>query len=111
MFSSVLDVHRQNEADERDCTDDADHAVGTYGCAKKPYFESLGLSHEIISISSDSTAEPNMRVHWLYLDGADNDIRRARKKRCNLNKLDERLGPPHSREKTADGGQTRSPCC
>jgi hypothetical protein len=51
LVPSVLDVHRQNEADERDRTGDADNAVRAYGCAKKSYFESLGLSHEIISIS------------------------------------------------------------
>jgi hypothetical protein len=46
-----LDVHRQNEADERNRTGDADNAVRAYGCAKEFYFESLRLGHEIISIS------------------------------------------------------------
>jgi hypothetical protein len=64
-----LDVHRENEADERNRTDDADNAVGAYGCAKKPYFESLGLSHEIISISFRLACRAEHGVHWLYLDG------------------------------------------
>jgi len=112
LVRSILDVHRQQEANERDCTGDADNAIRAYGCAKESYFESLGLSHDIVSISFRLACRVEHAVPiGSTLTAADNDIRRRLGKRRNLNELDEPEVLQHSREKTAEVGSARSLCC
>jgi hypothetical protein len=65
----VPNVHEQNDADERDRSGDADHAVCAYAGAEKPYFKSLGLGHGVSpSAFSDSPAEPNLGIDNIFAD-------------------------------------------
>jgi hypothetical protein len=73
VVPSVSDVHRQNEANEGDCTDDADNAVCAYAGAKKSYFETLVLGHEISPSTSGSPAERNPCIGATFA-GADNNV-------------------------------------
>jgi len=57
-----VDIHRRNQGDQRNRTDDADNSLRRYNRAEKPYFESLGLSHVGHSCFPDSIAEPDVQV-------------------------------------------------
>ena len=95
-----MDVHRQNEANERDRTDDADDTVRAYACAEKPYFESLRLGHEIISVCSDSTA--SRACIGATVASGDNGVQRGNEKTFDFNGLGLPPGVLHSRQKSAD---------
>jgi hypothetical protein len=73
VVTLVSDVHSHNDADERDCTDDAHNAVGAYACAKESYFETLGLGHEISPSASGSPAETNPCIGATFA-GGDNNV-------------------------------------
>jgi hypothetical protein len=73
VVTLVSDIHSHKDADERDCTDDADNAVGAYACAKDFYFKTLGLGHEISPSASDSPAETNPCIGATFA-GVDNKV-------------------------------------
>jgi hypothetical protein len=68
---SATNVNEQDDADERDRTCDADHAICAYTSTKKFYFKSLGLRHGISPSASDSPAEPNVGIDDIFV-GAGN---------------------------------------
>jgi hypothetical protein len=95
-----VDVHRQNEANERDRTEDADDTVRAYACAEKPYFESLRLGHELSPFAP--TRPPSRACIGATVASGDNDVQRENEKTFDFNVLCLPPGVLHSRQKSAD---------
>ncbi|MCK1324695.1 MULTISPECIES: hypothetical protein [unclassified Bradyrhizobium] len=57
-----MDIHRYNQGNQRNRTDDADNSLRRYGGTEKPYFESLGMSQVGSPVFPDSVAERDVQA-------------------------------------------------